>query len=424
MADRIILKHSSLEANLANLSSENLLNGELALVNEAGKECLYCINSSGELEKIHRIFDCGIFEFDPIFKLASQTVAGDMAFYDKSAKSIVLVDHTKFSADLLPSSNYTPIGVVAVPGTHDVYGDGTCGVLSLVDMNYLSPDSGFPYDYEWLEANTGNTELQEQWKGCFLCYGGYNVDVPGITNYMHFPGYGDLTSQSNLGDSAGIITAEYEFGSVFSAIPSDAFSTGGWQCPHDTNSYYSHIVIDVGSDAIASPSPYLTDGSRNPSYYSTTSPSSTDNTFAYFNGKENSQALWDLATGQSDWQTASTITNNSGSTYYPAACCCWRYHTEGTSQGDWFLPSNAEWGYISSRANAINNSISQISTAFTENHYSKINTSADSYPYGFWSSSEMSAQVAYLYYTAYGILDDNGKFNGYYGFAVRALLRV
>ena len=40
------------------------------------------------------------------------------------------------------------------------------------------------------------------------------------------------------------------------------------------------------------------------------------------------------------WQTASTISNEGHNKYiHPAAQCCWRYHTEGTSQGDWYLPS-------------------------------------------------------------------------------------
>ena len=60
----------------------------------------------------------------------------------------------------------------------------------------------------------------------------------------------------------------------------------------------------------AAPSPYLTNGSRNPAYYQTISPSSTANRLADFNGKQNTQVICNLATAQPDWKTANTIENN------------------------------------------------------------------------------------------------------------------
>jgi len=40
------------------------------------------------------------------------------------------------------------------------------------------------------------------------------------------------------------------------------------------------------------------------------------------------------------WKTASKINNTTNSQYtHPAAQCCWRYHTTGTNQGDWCLPT-------------------------------------------------------------------------------------
>ena len=66
------------------------------------------------------------------------------------------------------------------------------------------------------------------------------------------------------------------------------------------------------------------------------------------------------ATGQSNWKTSSTIMNNSGYRYFPAVCCCWRFHTAGTSQGDWYLPTVAELGYLCSRQLLINESLSLV----------------------------------------------------------------
>lgn len=57
------------------------------------------------------------------------------------------------------------------------------------------------------------------------------------------------------------------------------------------------------------------------------------------NGKANTQAVLQYATAQTDWRTASAITWSNEAGYYPIFECAWRYHTSGTVQGDWYIPS-------------------------------------------------------------------------------------
>ena len=57
------------------------------------------------------------------------------------------------------------------------------------------------------------------------------------------------------------------------------------------------------------------------------------------NGKANTQVVLNYATAQTDWRTASAITFANEAGYYPLFECVWRYHTSGTSQGDWFVPA-------------------------------------------------------------------------------------
>lgn len=57
------------------------------------------------------------------------------------------------------------------------------------------------------------------------------------------------------------------------------------------------------------------------------------------NGKANTQAVLQYATAQTDWRTASAITENNAAGYYPLFECAWRYHTSGTAQGDWYIPA-------------------------------------------------------------------------------------
>lgn len=131
------------------------------------------------------------------------------------------------------------------------------------------------------------------------------------------------------------------------------------------------------------PSPYLEDGSRYKGYYIIRY--SESNCLSDFDGFGNTKVLCDLATAQSDWKTASTITNDYAGGYSPAACCCWRYHTTGTNQGDWYLPAIGELGYLIVRLKTINTSISNIGGV-------TVDTSLN-----VWSSSELWSLCEELY---------------------------
>jgi hypothetical protein len=52
----------------------------------------------------------------------------------------------------------------------------------------------------------------------------------------------------------------------------------------------------------------------------------------------------------------------------PSACCCWRYHTLGTEQGDWYLPAIGELGYAVNKINFVNSSIEYINEKFGTNY--------------------------------------------------------
>ena len=264
--------------------------------------------------------------------------------------------------------------MVVVPGSHNVYGDGSCGVMSLDVMTCYTPNSG------------GNYYMNMYWGG--------NGDDISLPNLNKVP-----TGNTSNGIPTGQDTDSY--------LPSDKFSRT--QCAHDTDAYYDSFSSYI-------PSPYLTDGSRNPGYYQTTSPSSLNNALADFDGIGNSQVMWDLATSQSDWKTASTITNNVGSGYYPAACCCWRYHTSGTKQGDWYLPALGELGYIMPPLNKINDAIDKMRTAYSSIVGVELGTDDD-----YWSSTEYSGFFTYRLspYTGYVRYTHKNDTN-----CVRAWLRV
>ena len=284
----------------------------------------------------------------------------DIVFYDKNAGKLIVVDKNTFNASNYPIGNYTPIGVVAIPSSHNVYGDGSCGIMSLVEMSCDTPD-------------TGSTVTDN------ISFGGVGIDVDTLPDLNRAPYVGTCDTP---GDETSIVVGENDRGMF---IPSDQFGIRNNSCPHDLNAYYYHN----NPSYYAAPSPYLTNGSRNPAYYQTTSPSS-------------------------EAKTASIITNSSGEDYYPAACCCWRFHTEGTKQGDWYLPACGELGYVCARFKTINDTISLLTTAYGS--YVGISVSSNYY----WSSSEYS-NFARCVYVGNGGVDYAGKSSSLY---CRAFCRV
>lgn len=306
--------------------------------------------------------------------------AGDICLYDKTNDKLIIVENNDFSAEKYPLDGYSPVGVVVIPKSHNVYSDGSCGVMSLKEMNYTTPDDG-------------STSYQQMY------WGGYGTDISTLTNYSSVCYVGE---KGSVGDSViGVYSSAY--------LPSDKFNTIA--NPYDTEtSYYNDF------DDKYIPSPYNNDGSFNTEYSRTSSPSNILNAMSDFDGVGNTKIITDLATSQSDWRTASTITNNSGAGYYPAACCCWRYHTEGTNQGDWYFPACGEFGYIMPRFNKIQEAIQKMITAYGSSVGVSLNMS-DSYQ----SSSEASSS------RARNITLYNGRVyvsNKKVYFHVRAFLRV
>ena len=307
---------------------------------------------------VSHIADSGENHYVPIHKRPIPAV-----FYDSSTGRFV-----KLYPDQITEANpnYTPIGVEVVPAEHDVYGTGQAGIMSLAEMDYTTPD-------------VGSSEYQG----------------------MYWGGYGTDTVLPNL-DTVNLVD---DTTSGYGYLPSDQFT--GTISLDGVSKYYDN-------DSDNAPSPYNADGSRNEAYYTTAY--STANALSDFDGVGNTTVLTDLATGQSDWKTATTITNSSGAGYYPAACCCWRFHTAGTDQGQWYLPACGEMGYVMNRISAINTTINKVFSVYSSVVAVAVHTS-----YGYWSSSEYNADYARYLNADYGHV---GYGNKNYNLYVRAFLRV
>lgn len=303
----------------------------------------------------------------------SDTKAGDVLLWDKTSARKLFVSSDSLSS--YPSDSYTPIGIVVIPASHDVYGDGSCGVMSLKPMNCSTPSTG------------GTSDQSMYW-------GEYGTDISSLTNYNVVCHIGDNGNpQSTI---QGTTNMAY--------LPSDKFDTV--QCPHDTDAYYNGNSYYI-------PSPYLTNGERNPLYYQTTSPSSANNAMSDFDGIGNTEKII-TQRGTKDYNSWKPTYNSQ--TDYPAASCCDMFYTEGTSQGDWYLPACGELGYIMTPFNKINDAIGKMRTAYGSSVGIKLDIND-----GYWSSTEYSSSNARGVYTYNGNVNGRNKNTDRY---VRAFLKV
>ena len=133
---------------------------------------------------------------------------------------------------------------------------------------------------------------------------------------------------------------------------------------------------------------------------------STDKT-SYIGGKWNTQQCLSKATNQ-DQNICDGVTNNSGTGYSPAACCCVAYSTPGTKPGDWYLPSIGELYEIYANKTAINEKRTAIKgSGFYDSFY--------------WSSREDSSSREYSVRLDSGYIDGTNKYGYRYVLGFLAL---
>lgn len=278
-----------------------------------------------------------------------QTQAGDYLLYDKSNQNLFFVSHqaTLEQLQAYPLELYDYIGVVYIPASHDVYGDGSCCVC----------------------LHNGIFDMSS------YIFGPEGVDIPGINFFNKMPYSGN---RDNVGDEHGSLIGIAKWG----YLPSDFYPIADYvddliQCPHDLNAYYPQ------RQNYYSPSPYLTDGSRNPSYYQTSLPSSEQNCLSDFDGIGNTKKILE-----------------SGSTYeeYEAAYSCYKlsgsYHEEMCQiiqEGDFYLPSAGELGYLLARKRIVDDSTTNIYRIYNPNTSFGGKMSVYMTNWNYWTSTEYSA---------------------------------
>lgn len=283
---------------------------------------------------------------------------GNILLYDSVTGNKIFIEPNSLNATNFPLSRYNPLGVCVIPASHDVYGTGECAVISLVHMDYNTPEKGTTnttalssnsgYFYTYRTSNSSLYRSQEPYVGGLsYSYTDWNGDI-GTTEWT-------IPEENN--NSVGFLSITGGGGD--SIFPSDS------PYPAGTNSSgYEWIVVDCKHDANCKywtggsfarcglgPSPYLTNGSRNPSFYKSYFYNNKENSAcADFNGYENTKLL---------------ILENGSSTYNnnPFSCCA-LFCPKGTKKGDWFLPSAAELRYVNNRIGFIRKSFDKLISVY------------------------------------------------------------
>lgn len=286
------------------------------------------------MKSLRRRFLLNIAKVHKIVSIAEAT-AGDVCLYDIQNESYVIVNG-KFCDKDFPLTNFTPIGIVAIPGSHEIYGENTCSIISLTEMCASSPTTGSV----------------------------------------------DSTSTLSWGPQADVGTLK-NF-NVVVVMNGTTLSTNGFGYLSKNGKY--------ASTTLCIPDPYNEDMSRNPDYYNTSI--SAYNAMSDFNGKSNTKAIITLR-GTKDYGTWKPTYNTAND--YPAASCCDMFYTEGTNQGDWYLPSAGEWGYVTSKWDKIRNSFNIINEAYGNISIAPLDNSS------YWTSTDHNAKNARYVHTNNGM---------------------
>lgn len=274
----------------------------------------------------------------------SQAAPLEVAFYNGSY--IVIRKQENWQDD------ETPIGIVVVPGYHNRYGDGSCGVMSLVGMDYNHPENGEPI--------TSSSQSDS-----ITMFYGINYFVE--NNMFVGSGYEPFTSGYYI--PYQIINGSESCRTSFD----DGYALWPYEFEVDSGFYYP----------LSSANTTYSNSGTYP-YVSATS----GNAGCDFNGIRNTAALYVKTRTASQW-TASTVTNATGTTNAPAAACCGRFKTVGTNsfldvfsgitsnnlnygtsdstktnKGFWYFPAIGELTYLPSKRFQINNTITALNQKY------------------------------------------------------------
>ena len=272
--------------------------------------------------------------------LHDASIVGDIVMYDKHGAKMVHCKPSEYSQETYPEAQYTPIGIVIIPSSHT--DDGKDVIMSLAVMSAQTPDTGVT-DMETLASQGGDVSLR---------FGGEGRQLSGFSKNGKMPYIASCPKDSELSEFGSVqfevISEDMSIEDNYRACIYSNNQLKGTANPSNPNEGYYTMAIDSlkkSSKVLLIPSPYTSDGGKNPDYFQSPSDGG-NNILSDFDGSIINKKYLEQIQGGEEWKTSPTINNASGVQDFPYIQCCWRYHTDGTNQGDWYVPSASEVGYV------------------------------------------------------------------------------
>ena len=304
-------------------------------------------------------------------------------------------EHSLYEAyivgDVFPETEGKPV-VSYCKLQNEVHFNRYVPTYNLLDILYANTAGEKKVDSTVLDPSLGYTPIGI----CVTKTGFFGENEPArfmSLKYMNYttPETGSLTSQ-------GMYWGNY--GTDLNMIPNIQVTHNGGTY----NGYFTVDYYDSSSQTNKIPSVFDANNEWNTSILGEVNQYSTTD----IQGREKTDLILASATSQSTWMTDTSITNESGAGYAPAACCCARYHTIGTEAGDWYLGASGEMCMIIVQKTAINTKLAQIAAVYSTDCMSSL---AANY---YWSSTEYNSNYAYGVNALPGFIYSNDKsYNDY-----------
>ena len=303
-------------------------------------------------------------------------------------------EHSLYEAyivgDVFPETEGKPV-VSYCKLQNEVHFNRYVPTYNLLDILYANVAGEKKVDSTVLDPSLGYTPIGI----CVAKTGFFGENEPArfmSLKYMNYstPETGSLTSQ-------GMYWGNY--GTDLNMIPNIQVTHNGGTY----NGYFDVDYYDSSSQTNKIPSVFDANNEWNTSILGEVNQYSTTD----IQGREKTDLILASATSQSTWKTDTSITNESGAGYAPAACCCDRYHTVGTNAGDWYLGASGEMCMIIVQKTAINTKLAQIAAVYSTDCMSSL---AANY---YWSSTEYNSNCAYYVSAYFGGIGYYYKDNNY-----------
>lgn len=344
-------------------------------------------------------------------------IAGTAIVYDTRISQLITVAGEDYNTEDYPHSEFPPVGVVIMPASHTE--DGMARMMSCKLMGVKTNDDGS------------------------LTYGSY--DASNMAEYDNNGGIAWASPTQSVATGATSALISYYTGKttefpVFTSQPAAYIGDNGVADPYQVNTgsdglfYYTDMPLSEtvasmmgaswvadgdtgkgwnvmsGQESALMPSPYNSDG--------------TPNTAMRVPGSSMGLVHGRMASDMVKSYVANSTENNRFDIFAAADA----YATDGTVQGDWYVPSSLELAYFSARMKSIYSTMNKLNPNFDESFDSLLASQGMGESYlepgtdlnylASWASALYSASYAW-----YGGLPVNSGIDsvsndGYSGFAV------